>query len=138
MQQIIILYIIMCFCLLYRPNLCETKRVYETQTYSSTYQNQCRRSFFFGTQCSLQCKRTENCDGDVINVTKTELDCCDGFGEDPSVSSSGGYFGGRSRRSGYSYSRKSLRRNGCPISKSNNYITLNYKTAHNIDAIKMM
>jgi hypothetical protein len=103
----------------YRPNLCETRRVYETQTYSSTYQRQCRRYFFFGTQCSLRCRRTENCDGGMVNVTKTELDCCDGFGEDPSLSSSGGYFGGRSRRSGYSHGSKSLRRNGCPVSKFN-------------------
>lgn len=98
------------FSLLHRPNLCQTRKVYETQTYSYTYQRYCRF-------CGLYCKRTRNCDGGIVNVTKTEVDCCDGFAEDPSLSSSGGYYGGRSRRSGYSRGSKSLRRNGCPMSK---------------------
>ena len=93
--------------LLHRPNLCRTTKVYETQTYSYTYQRHCS----WGVFCSLFCKRTENCDSDVVNVTKTEDDCCDGFAVDPSQSS------GRSRRSGYSHGSSSLRRNGCPISK---------------------
>ena len=101
------------FTLLHRPNLCRTKKVYKTKTYSYAYQRRC----WFGRFCSLKCKSTGSCDGNLVNVTKTEVDCCEGFAEDPSLSSSGGYFGGRSRRSGYSYGSKSLRRNGCPISK---------------------
>ena len=71
----------------------------------------------FGRFCSLKCKRTDSCDGNLVNITKTEVDCCEGFAEDLSLSSSGGYSGGRSRRSDYSHGSKSLGRNGCPIGK---------------------
>lgn len=90
------------------PNLCMNTKIYEVQTYSYTYQQHCRRSFWGrSSSCSLYCVRGDECDGNMVNTTKRNVECCDGFGIDPTQSSS------RYRRHGSSH--LSLR-NGCPIS----------------------
>ena len=96
----------------YRPNVCRTDRVYSTMKHSYSYKREC--FFFF---CYLHCEESEECNGEAVNVTKSEVDCCEGFGVDPTQSNFGGRDKSRYRRHGST--RFSLKKsNGCPISKN--------------------
>ena len=81
----------------WRPNTCKTERVYETQTYSYsyTYKKKCsryscqKRLVCYYCQKCLVCNSTGNCEGDLVNITRTKHECCEGFSRDPSVRRSG-------------------------------------------------
>ena len=95
-----------------RPNLCRTDKVYETQKFLYTYQQYCWKFGFF-ERCKLYCTRNDECDGVFVNVTKSYVDCCDGFAVDPAQSRSG--YGGKSRHRRHGLSYSSFKTNGCPI-----------------------
>ena len=94
-----------------RPNVCKTETVYQTQTYSYTWQLYCHK---FHSYCSISCLPEYECNGPMVNITKTEVDCCDGFAVDQTLSTSSK----RGKHGRHSSHRNSFKTNGCPISKS--------------------